>query len=134
MAEPTLLAFNVLIVGPLGELADIINVSQIVAIKVRSAATGHDAIHHISRRRPHLMILDPHLPDMDGWRVVDFTKQKYGEYGVQTVIASRALDRMTRTVGQLHHVSHFLTAPFQSSEVMGVIDAAIRDWERQHAW
>ena len=59
---------------------------------VANAASGRDAIEYARRLRPHLVLLDVHLPDMDGRDVCQLLKKDAETASIPVMLISSTLN------------------------------------------
>lgn len=61
---------------------------QEVGFEVRQAAHGGEALSVIAEWRPHVMLLDLHMPEINGWQVLTALRDSSLRTGLVTVICS----------------------------------------------
>ncbi len=72
--------------------------------------------------RPDLVLLDIGLPDMTGWQLLDYIREKRGKANMPAVIIITAYgDPANRLVGKLQNVRDYLIKPFTADEVEKVV-------------
>src|SRR5579884_2995061 len=63
---------RVLVVDDEENIAEVISMAlRFQGFDVATAGTGHEAISAVSRFKPHIMVLDVMLPDMEGFEVAE---------------------------------------------------------------
>jgi two-component system OmpR family response regulator len=91
---------------------------------VAAAETGREALTEVERFRPHLVVLDVMLPDLDGFDV----QQRLTESGLRTpVVFLTARDAVEdRVRGLTIGGDDYLTKPFSLDELVARIRAVLR--------
>jgi two-component system KDP operon response regulator KdpE len=90
---------------------------------VESATTGHQALESIAKRRPHLVVLDLGLADMDGREVCERIRQ--GSDVPIVVLSARDGDQHKVAVLE-RGADDYVTKPFSSEELLARIRVALR--------
>ncbi|WP_207926152.1 response regulator transcription factor [Actinocrispum wychmicini] len=99
---------------------------------VRTAATGEEALVIAMRDRPHLVVLDVMLPDMDGFEVLRRLREQSsgsadGRSGTTPVLFLTARDDPTDKLNGLSMGGDdYVTKPFQLDELIARIRVIIR--------
>lgn len=84
---------------------------------VGSARTGAEALELAERLRPHLLLLDVHLPDLSGLEVLDRLRATGSQVGVVMVTAERGVETVRRA---LHGgAMQYLVKPFEFDDLAG---------------
>ncbi len=85
---------------------------------VSEATDGHDALEHVARERPDLILLDMRMPVMDGWEFVRVYRERPGPHA-PIVIVTAALDvaKDAREIG----ADGFLAKPFLLDDLLGLV-------------
>jgi two-component system, NtrC family, response regulator AtoC len=89
---------------------------------VQSAHTGATGLALVARESPRLVVLDLHLPDMDGIEVLRRIKRSSPE--IQVVIATAYPQFSTALAGIKSDVVDYLCKPFHFTELDAVLDRA----------
>jgi len=91
---------------------------------VQSAATGRQALDAISTFRPHLVLLDVMLPDLDGFEVARRVRQEGRRVPIVFLTAKDATEDKVRglTLGGDDYVSK----PFSLEELLARVRAVLR--------
>ncbi len=94
--------------------------------EVEVVHTGADALHALHSFRPHLMILDVMLPDLDGFEVLDqlTADRRSALTPVLFLTARDGLDDRLR--GLAAGGDDYMTKPFSVEEMLLRIDAVLR--------
>lgn len=95
--------------------------------KVEIAAKGKEGIKLAARLKPHLILLDILMPDMDGFQVLEKLKENPGTALVPVIILSAKGDDTTRTEALSKDVELFITKPIGSSELKDKIIKVLKN-------
>jgi two-component system OmpR family response regulator len=107
------------------------NITELIATAMRyegfdvqSAATGRQALDAISTFRPHLVLLDVMLPDLDGFEVARRVRQEGRRVPIVFLTAKDATEDKVRglTLGGDDYVSK----PFSLEELLARVRAVLR--------
>ncbi len=107
------------------------NITDLVATALRyegfevsTAATGRDALGEIALHRPHLVVLDVMLPDLDGFEVARRLRQEGRRVPILFLTAKDATEDKVRglTLGG----DDYVTKPFSLEELLARIRAVLR--------
>ncbi|CAB4722932.1 MAG: response regulator [Actinobacteria bacterium] len=90
-------------------------------VVVGVAATGETALVEIARLRPDLVLLDVHLPDLDGIEVLRRLRGAGDDVGVIMVTAAREADTVRAAVAG--GAAHYLVKPFQADDLLARLAA-----------
>jgi len=95
--------------------------------KVEIAAKGKEGIKLAARLKPHLILLDILMPDMDGFRVLEKLKENPSTALVPVIILSAKGDDTTRTEALSKDAVLFITKPIGSSELKDKIIKVLKN-------
>jgi putative nucleotidyltransferase with HDIG domain len=96
--------------------------------RVRTAATGRDALECTSASAPHLLILDLALPDMSGIEVLDSIRDDHETLPVLVLSGQNDLEH--RVAALDGGADEFITKPVSLRELIVRVDAALRRTSR----
>jgi CheY-like chemotaxis protein len=120
----------VLIVEDTVELGEVIQATLegmgLQAVHETHGTTGLDKMKEI---HPDLVIMDIGLPDITGWKMLDFIKEYYtdAEDDMPTIIVITAYgDPANRLIGKLQNIHSYLIKPFTPDQVEHVVGMALR--------
>ena len=116
---------RVLVVDDEADIADLLTTGlRFVGFDVRSANTGADALAVATEFRPHLLVLDVMLPDIDGFELCRQIRREREQVGVVFLTArNRTEDAIAGlTVGG----DDYINKPFSLDEVVARIRAVLR--------
>ncbi|MCH7484990.1 MAG: response regulator transcription factor [Chloroflexi bacterium] len=95
---------------------------------VISASTGEDALAHVDKDKPDLVLLDIVLPDMDGFQVC----QEIREFSDVPVVMLSARDTEVDKVRGLEMgADDYITKPFSHLELLARVRAVMRRYQSQ---
>ena len=84
---------------------------------------GAEAVEVFDRVQPHLVLLDIHLPGMDGWEILTYIREK----SVCPVIMLTALSETEQKLSGLNlGADDYITKPFVAAEVVARVNAVLR--------
>jgi CheY-like chemotaxis protein len=114
---------SILIIEDSTELAEIIEATlQRVNFVTAHETHGNKALSRFTEMQPDVVLLDIGLPDMTGWQLLDYIREKRGKAHMPAVIIITAYgDPANRLVGKLQNVREYLIKPFTSDEVEKVV-------------
>ena|SRR5579883_453151 len=84
--------------------------------------------------RPHVVLLDLHMPDMDGFAVLDLLKDEARRVGCSVIILTAETAREVQLSALHRGASDFVTKPFDAPILAARVTAAaeMRELERRH--
>ena len=121
----TVATHRVLVVDDEPNIADVLTMAlRYQGFEARSAGTGRDAIAAVGSLRPHLIVLDVMLPDMDGFEVARRLGAQQARVPIIFLTARDATDDKVRglTLGG----DDYVTKPFSLEELIARIRAILR--------
>lgn len=96
------------------------------------AATAVDAIGLALERRPQVVILDVHLPDLNGIEVCRRIKTELETASVQVLhISPTAVTETARAMALENGADAYLVEPVDPGVLLGSVRALIRQWQKQ---
>jgi two-component system chemotaxis response regulator CheY len=111
---------QVLIVDDDPDMRDL--VSEILGqldCRLETAADGLEALDHMHRHPPDVVLLDLMMPVMDGWQFVAACREDpaYAHLRVGVMSAASGAGKVARDLG----ASAYLAKPFQIDDLVGVV-------------
>jgi len=88
---------------------------------VQTAYNGTDALAYAAEHRPHLVILDLMLPDMDGLQVCRQLRKLYQPWTVPVLMLTALDQPIDRLRGFAHGADAYLTKPFDAEELLKTV-------------
>jgi DNA-binding response OmpR family regulator len=102
-----------------------------VGWEVDSAVDGRDALDKMEKRRPHLLVLDLMMPELDGWGVLDKLRESDDAPPVLLLTARSDYPTFTRAVRD--GATAYIAKPFRLQELITacrkLLEAAAREPE-----
>jgi two-component system OmpR family response regulator len=123
--ESDLTTQRVLVVDDEKSISELITTSlRFVGFDVRTAATGAQALQVAEEFKPHALILDVMLPDLDGFEVCRQLRESGQEVGVLFLTAKDSTDDKIKglTLGG----DDYVTKPFSLEELVARLRALLR--------
>ena len=117
--------FRILVVDDEPNISDLISTSlKFVGFDVRTAATGSQALTVAEEFKPHAMILDVMLPDLDGFEVCRRIRNEGHPIGVLFLSAKDEMKDKVQglTIGG----DDYMTKPFSLEELVARLRALLR--------
>ncbi len=114
-----------LVVDDAQNIADVLSMAlRYEDFAVEQAANGQQALKGAEDFRPHIIILDVMLPDLDGFEAIRLLRDNALTREIPVVILSALElgDDDTRALGPTVH----LTKPFSGADLLGIIRANLR--------
>jgi len=93
--------------------------------KVKTAATGNQAIDLIKQQKPDLILCDILMPHMDGYKFLSTLQQdkKYSDIPIVFVTALDSREELRK--GMCRGVDDYLTKPFNSEELLACVTSRL---------
>jgi two-component system OmpR family response regulator len=116
---------RILVVDDEASISDLISTSlRFVGFDVRTAANGAQALQIAEEFKPHAMVLDVMLPDLDGFEVCKQIRNEGVETGVLFLTAKDGMEDKVKglTLGG----DDYMTKPFSLEELVARIRALLR--------
>jgi CheY-like chemotaxis protein len=111
-------------------LADVL---QDVGYMVDGAVDGAEAIEQMERSRPDLVLLDLHMPGMDGWEFLAVKAARSGLAEVPVLVLSAASERGIDNA-QEHGAPIYVRKPFALEDLLAKVERLTHEPPRQCAW
>ena len=121
---------------------DTLDAAQLMKISLRRAGiqdvlhaeNGRSALDYLEMYTPDVLILDIGMPDMNGWSVLEFIKQKHGDTTFPVIMLTAYDDPANKLIGKLQsRVYSYLTKPFLPETLIQTVRAAIASKQSQTA-
>ena len=101
--------------------------------EVTTARTGRDALMHVARFVPDLVVSDIRMPGMDGYQLARSLRDSPRTSLVPIVFLTAKGETEDRVEGFRTGVDAYLTKPFEPEELLAVIRSILNRVERTHA-
>ena len=118
-------AQRILVIDDESSISDLISTSlRFVGFDVRTAANGAQALQIAEEFKPHAMVLDVMLPDLDGFEVCKKIRNEGVETGVLFLTAKDGMEDKVKglTLGG----DDYMTKPFSLEELVARLRALLR--------
>ena len=129
--EPTmtpdgeLLTQRVLVVDDEKSISELITTSlRFVGFEVRTAASGAEALRVAEEFKPHALILDVMLPDLNGFEVCEKIRNEGQDIGVLFLTAKDAVE--DKVYGLTRGGDDYMTKPFSLEELIARLKSILR--------
>ncbi len=99
---------------------------QAAGYTVRVASGGARALKMIERQPPDLVLLDVHMPEMDGYEVCRTLQASPGLAGIPVIFLSALDDVADKVRGFAAGAVDYVTKPFQEAEVLARVATQLR--------
>jgi CheY-like chemotaxis protein len=118
----------VLIVEDTVELGEVIQATlEGMGLQAVHETHGKSGLERLKEIQPDLVIMDIGLPDITGWKMLDFIKELYAEADMPTIIVITAYgDPANRLIGKLQNIHSYLIKPFTPDQVEYLVGMALR--------
>lgn len=101
--------------------------------EVDSARSGEEALVHVARRLPDLIVSDIRMPRMDGYALARQLRSNPRTALIPIVFLTAKDENSERIAGIRSGVDAYLTKPFEPDELIAVIGNILTRVERTHA-
>jgi two-component system OmpR family response regulator len=116
---------RILVVDDESSISDLISTSlRFVGFDVRTAASGSEALIVAEEFKPHAMILDVMLPDLDGFEVCRQIRSEGLNVGVLFLTAKDGME--DKVAGLTIGGDDYMTKPFSLEELVARVRALLR--------
>src|SRR3954463_11018369 len=117
--------FRILVVDDEPNIVDVIAMAlRYQGFDVATAANGSEALHQVSAYRPHLLVLDVMLPDMDGFAVAERLGAQRA--GVPIIFLTARDSTEDKIRGLTTGGDDYVTKPFSLEELVARIRTVLR--------
>jgi len=86
------------------------------------ATSGKDGLRLVKQEKPHLLLLDVRLPDIDGFEVLQQVKQDKETAGIPVVMLTALEDEKYQKEAQHSYGEGYLTKPAQLKDIKSTIE------------
>jgi len=90
---------------------------------VQVCRSGADAYLHMSTEQPDLLVLDPGLPDSDGWQLVNLLTERQLTETLPIIVVS-ILDPDRKNLAKVRPYA-YIQKPFDMGQLMQVIEKGL---------
>jgi chemosensory pili system protein ChpA (sensor histidine kinase/response regulator) len=89
------------------------------------AKDGQEAIEIISEKRPDIMLVDMEMPRMNGLELTSYVRNSQSLQNIPIFMITSRTTKKHRDMANEVGVTHYLTKPYQDSELLELIDNAL---------
>ena len=82
------------------------------------AGSAKECLELFEFKHPDLVLLETHVPDMDGYQLCQKLKAQSGERGCAIIFLAEAMSLEEKMTGYRHGCDDFLCKPFQPEELI----------------
>ncbi len=116
---------RILVVDDESSISDLISTSlRFVGFEVRTAATGSEALRVAEEFKPHAVVLDVMMPDLDGFEVCRQMRSEGLNVGVLFLTAKDGME--DKVAGLTIGGDDYMTKPFSLEELVARLRALLR--------
>jgi len=98
---------------------------ELVGYRVRTAASGEEALALVHHHDPDAIVLDLRLPDIDGWEVLQRLRETGRFPRIPVVVVSACVDPATAARAVDLGCQAYLAKPFSAADLNRAIEAAL---------
>ena len=95
--------------------------------RIRQAATARGAVEAVQSCPPHLILLEPRLPDADGFQLCATLSDHPSACDAAVIIIAETTDPSSVAVARGAGARYFLAKPFDPNVLLALIEAALRE-------
>ena len=88
---------------------------------IMTASSGSEAFAKIRKQRPHLVILDVIMPEMNGLEVLDQLKRDRSTSEIPVIMLTAKTDTGTLLEARERHAADYFMKPFNPDELLRMI-------------
>jgi PAS domain S-box-containing protein len=101
-------------------------------VNLEVSVTGLDGLASIRARRPDLILLDMHLPDIDGMELLRHLKADQGTADIPVVVVSADALSTQIDAAMKAGAQQYLTKPVSVAQLLAVVDAVLDNAETRY--
>jgi two-component system alkaline phosphatase synthesis response regulator PhoP len=94
--------------------------------RVKTAASGEEALELVKENNYDLIILDLMLPGVDGFDICKIIKSDKQRANIPIVMVTAKSDEADKVAGLEIGADHYVTKPFSPRELMAIVKATLR--------
>ncbi len=91
--------------------------------QIEQAFTGKEAVEKFEKFKPSLVLLDIMLPEMDGWSILEYIRQRSS---CPVIMLTALGDVDKKLTGLKGGADDYITKPFNADEVVARVNAVLR--------
>lgn len=117
---------HVLVVEDEDDIATLVELNlELSGYTVTTAANGQAALDRVAEHAPDVILLDVMMPVLDGWQVLRQLKEDPTTREIPVIMMTALTEERDLIRGHLQGSVRYVTKPFQMSDLMDAIAAAI---------
>ena len=91
--------------------------------EVEGANGGLEGLEKVRQRKPELVLLDPMMPDMDGWEVYQRMKSDESLREIPVIVITAKAQSIDKVLGlHIAKVDDYITKPFGPQELLESVE------------
>jgi DNA-binding response OmpR family regulator len=98
---------------------------------VATASGGHEALTKAQIERPHLILLDIMMPQMDGWEVLKLLRVDEGTADIPVAMLSARTEAKDRVQGLQEGAIDYICKPFSLQDLLAKIETIFTQVEQR---
>ncbi len=87
--------------------------------------SGHEALQLIYRERPHLILLDIMMPDLDGLELLKILKIEESTAGIPVVMLTAKVEARDKMAALRDKAADYICKPFQPQDLVDRVKAVL---------
>jgi DNA-binding response OmpR family regulator len=96
-------------------------------LELSRASSGKEALALLPEVMPELLLLDVTLPDIQGWKVLDWLKANNEALkNIPVIILTGHTEASHRVIAKLQEVAHYMNKPFQADELRAKVNSLLK--------
>jgi len=92
--------------------------------RISEAGDGFDALCQLASSRPRLLLMDYHLPRLDGLKTCALLRNSTLFAGMRIVLLGESDNLVDRTRAELAGADAYLVKPYRRDELLGLLESA----------
>ena len=94
--------------------------------QVTGAMGGREGLEVIAREKPHVVLLDLMMPDMDGWEVYQKMKADEAMKSIPVIVVTAKAQSIDKVLGlHIAKVDDYITKPFGPQDLLESVEKVI---------
>lgn len=93
------------------------------AVELMEATNGEEALETILVDRPDLVVLDVMMPELSGWEICKYVREKEDLVGVRVLMLTAIGEKVNELTSPLYGADSYLDKPFD----LDVLEARVRE-------
>lgn len=102
---------------------------QKAGLNVHHVSDGQKAIDFLDQTQPDILLLDLNVPEVSGWNVLKYAREKYGDDAARVIVATANQDAINRLIGRMNFVFRYIVKPYSMDTLLDAIHELMHDEE-----